>query len=111
VVEDDLLANLLEEQRPRLRAVAYRMLGSLTDARSKQAIARRSISSCLPFPLWSRTTKDSSPKTSEYAVRWYFAKFSPTVAGARTGLAGLWGRASVVELLAWHVARGWRSAR
>ena len=30
--EHDWLANRFEEQRPRLRAVAYRMLGSLSEA-------------------------------------------------------------------------------
>ena len=33
---------------------------------SKQAIARRSISSCAPLPLWIRTTEVSSPYASEY---------------------------------------------
>jgi hypothetical protein len=34
VSEDDVLAERFEENRPRLRAVAYRMLGSLTEALS-----------------------------------------------------------------------------
>jgi hypothetical membrane protein len=37
----------------------------------------------------------------------YLHTFSPTAAGARTGVAGLTERILVVEILAWFVALGW----
>ncbi len=39
----------------------------------------------------------------------FFLTFSPTAAGARTGVAGLTERVLVVEVQAWFVAMGWKS--
>jgi len=39
----------------------------------------------------------------------YFMTFSPTAAGARTGVAGLTERILVIEVYAWFVAMGWKS--
>ena len=39
----------------------------------------------------------------------YFMTFSPTAAGARTGVTGLTERILVVEVYAWFVAMGWKS--
>jgi hypothetical protein len=41
----------------------------------------------------------------------YFLTFSPTVAGAEAGVAGLTERILVVELDAWYVALGWLAFR
>lgn len=41
----------------------------------------------------------------------YFLTFSPTAAGARTGVAGLTERILVVEVHAWFVAMGWLAFR
>ncbi len=41
----------------------------------------------------------------------YFLTFSPTAAGAETGVAGLTERILVVELQAWYVALGWLAFR
>jgi hypothetical protein len=40
-------------------------------------------------------------------VALYFLTFSPTVAGAETGIAGLTERILVLEMQAWYVALGW----
>jgi hypothetical membrane protein len=37
----------------------------------------------------------------------FFLTFSPTAAGARTGVAGLTERLLIVEIFAWFVALGW----
>jgi hypothetical protein len=37
--------------------------------------------------------------------------FSPTAAGARTGVAGLTERILVIEVYAWFVAMGWKAFR
>ena len=39
----------------------------------------------------------------------YFMTFSPTAAGARTGVAGLTERVLVIEIYAWFVALGWKA--
>lgn len=39
----------------------------------------------------------------------YFMTFSPTAAGARTGVAGLTERILVIEVYAWFVAMGWKA--
>jgi Protein of unknown function (DUF998) len=41
----------------------------------------------------------------------YFATFSPTAAGAETGVAGLTERILITEVLAWFVALGWLAFR
>ncbi len=41
----------------------------------------------------------------------YFLTFSPTVAGAESGVAGLTERILVVEIQAWYVALGWLAFR
>lgn len=41
----------------------------------------------------------------------YFLTFSPTAAGARTGVAGLTERILVTEVFAWFVALGWLAFR
>jgi hypothetical protein len=41
----------------------------------------------------------------------YFATFSPTAAGAKTGVAGLTERILITEVLAWFVALGWLASR
>ena len=41
----------------------------------------------------------------------YFATFSPTVEGSKTGVSGLIERALIVEILAWFVALGWLARR
>jgi hypothetical protein len=41
----------------------------------------------------------------------YFATFSPTAAGAETGVAGLTERILVIELQGWYVALGWLAFR
>ena len=41
----------------------------------------------------------------------YFATFTPTAAGARSGVAGLTERILVVEVLAWFAALGWLAFR
>jgi hypothetical protein len=39
----------------------------------------------------------------------YFMTFSPTAAGAKTGVAGLTERILVLEVHAWYVAMGWKA--
>jgi hypothetical protein len=39
----------------------------------------------------------------------FFATFTPTAEGARTGVAGLTERILIVEILAWYVALGWHA--
>lgn len=41
----------------------------------------------------------------------YFLTFSPTAAGARSGVAGLTERILVIEVHAWFVAMGWKATR
>jgi len=41
----------------------------------------------------------------------YFMTFSPTAAGARTGVAGLTERILVIEVFAWFVGMGWKAFR
>ena len=41
----------------------------------------------------------------------YFMTFSPTAAGARTGVAGLTERLLVIEVFAWFVGMGWKAFR
>jgi Protein of unknown function (DUF998) len=51
-----------------------------------------------------------SPLTLALVVL-YFATFSPTAAGAKTGIAGLTERILIIEVLAWFVAMGWLAFR
>jgi hypothetical protein len=44
-------------------------------------------------------------------VALYFLTFSPTVAGAEAGVAGLTERILVLEIQAWYVALGWFAFR
>lgn len=65
------------------------------------------------IPCWRRIgawLMLAGPLTLALAVL-YFLTFSPTAAGARTGVAGLTERILVVELQAWYVALGWLAFR
>jgi len=48
----------------------------------------------------------ASPLTLALTIL-YFATFTPTAEGAKTGIAGLTERILVTEVLAWFVALGW----
>jgi hypothetical protein len=64
-------------------------------------------------PRWRRFANQlllGSPLTLALLVL-YFATFSPTAAGAKTGVAGLTERILIVEVLAWFVAMGWLAFR
>jgi hypothetical protein len=65
------------------------------------------------IPRWRRFANQlllGSPLTLALLVL-YFATFSPTAAGAQTGVAGLTERILIVEVLAWFVAMGWLAFR
>lgn len=65
------------------------------------------------IPRWRRFANRlllGSPLTLALVVL-HFATFSPTVEGAKTGVAGLTERALIVEVLAWFVALGWLAFR
>jgi len=64
-------------------------------------------------PRWRRFANRSllgSPLTLALLVL-YFATFSPTAAGAETGVGGLTERILIVEVLTWFVAMGWLAFR
>ena len=54
MTDQDWLAERFEEQRPRLRAVAYRMLGSLDDA--DDAVQEAWVGAARPAPRTSSTS-------------------------------------------------------
>lgn len=59
-------------------------------------------------PGWSALSKGllaAGPLTLILTI-WYFSTFTPTVEGARTGIAGLTERVLIVEILVWYVALG-----
>src|SRR6266545_4514241 len=61
------------------------------------------------IPPWRRFANwliVGSPLTLALVVL-YFATFSPTAEGAKTGVAGLTERILIIEVLAWFVALGW----
>jgi hypothetical protein len=65
------------------------------------------------IPRWRRFANRlllGSPLTLALLIL-YFATFSPTAAGAETGVAGLTERILVTEVLAWFVAMGWLAFR
>jgi Protein of unknown function (DUF998) len=65
------------------------------------------------IPRWRRFANQlllGGPLTLALLVL-YFATFSPTAAGAQTGVAGLTERILIVEVLAWFVAMGWLAFR
>jgi Protein of unknown function (DUF998) len=65
------------------------------------------------IPRWRRFANRlllGSPLTLALVVL-YFATFSPTVEGAKTGVAGLTERVLIVEVLARFVALGWLAFR
>jgi hypothetical protein len=65
------------------------------------------------IPRWRRFANQlllGGPLTLALLVL-YFATFSPTAAGAKTGVAGLTERILIVEVLAWFVAMGWLAFR
>jgi hypothetical protein len=65
------------------------------------------------IPSWRRFANWlllGSPLTLALTVL-YFATFTPTAEGAKTGVAGLIERILVVEVLAWFVALGWLAFR
>jgi hypothetical protein len=65
------------------------------------------------IPRWRRFANRlilGSPLTLALVIL-YFATFSPTAEGAKTGIAGLTERILAVEVLAWFVAMGWLAIR
>jgi len=65
------------------------------------------------IPRWRRFANRlllGSPLTLALLIL-YFATFSPTAAGAKTGVAGLTERILIIEVLAWFVAMGWLAYR
>ncbi len=65
------------------------------------------------IPPWRRFANwliVGSPLTLALVVL-YFATFSPTAEGAKTGVAGLTERILIIEVLAWFVALGWLAFR
>lgn len=70
-------------------------------------LALRRIPAWRSFGTWLLA---GSPLTLVLMVL-YFATFTPTAAGARSGVAGLTERILVVEVLAWFAALGWLAFR
>src|SRR6266566_2345006 len=65
------------------------------------------------IPRWRRFANRlllGSPLTLALLIL-YFAIFSPTAEGAKTGVAGLIERILIVEVLTWFVAMGWLALR
>jgi len=71
------------------------------------AVVLRRVLYWRPFASWMLL---AGPLTLVLTIA-YFATFSPTAQGARTGIAGLVERALVVEVCGWLVALGWLAFR